>query len=79
MSPSWMIPLTRGWKMGAQYEYIDNDLLEQMIEAELIIMVIEITEQVFNQMNLQDYSNLASVLPEMASITITDPVLCDVS
>ena len=25
--------------MGAQYEYIDNDLLEQMIEAELIIML----------------------------------------
>ncbi len=25
--------------MGSQYEYIDNDLLEQMIEAELIIML----------------------------------------
>jgi hypothetical protein len=25
--------------MGAQYKYIDNDLLEQMIEAELIIML----------------------------------------
>ena len=25
--------------MGARYEYIDNDLLEQMIEAELIIML----------------------------------------
>jgi hypothetical protein len=25
--------------MGYQYEYIDNDLLEQMIEAELIIML----------------------------------------
>jgi hypothetical protein len=25
--------------MGAQYEYIDIDLLEQMIEAELIIML----------------------------------------
>jgi hypothetical protein len=25
--------------MGAQYEYIDNDLFEQMIEAELIIML----------------------------------------
>lgn len=25
--------------MGAQYEYIDNELLEQMIEAELIIML----------------------------------------
>lgn len=25
--------------MGAQYEYIDNDLLEQMIEAEIIIML----------------------------------------
>ena len=24
--------------MGSQYEYIDNDLLEQMVEAELIIM-----------------------------------------
>jgi hypothetical protein len=26
-------------KMISQYEYIDNDLLEQMIEAELIIML----------------------------------------
>lgn len=25
--------------MGAQYEYVDNDLFEQMIEAELIIML----------------------------------------
>lgn len=25
--------------MGTQYEYIDSDLLEQMIEAELIIML----------------------------------------
>lgn len=25
--------------MGARYEYIDNDLLEQMIEAELVIML----------------------------------------
>jgi hypothetical protein len=25
--------------MGAQYEYIDNDLFEQMIEAELIMML----------------------------------------
>jgi hypothetical protein len=25
--------------MGAQYEYIDNDLFEQMIEAELVIML----------------------------------------
>ena len=25
--------------IGSQYEYIDNDLLEQMIEAELIIML----------------------------------------
>jgi len=25
--------------MGSQYEYIDSDLLEQMIEAELIIML----------------------------------------
>ncbi|OEU41247.1 hypothetical protein BGV40_15975 [Methanosarcina sp. Ant1] len=25
--------------MGSQYEYIDNDLLEQMIEVELIIML----------------------------------------
>jgi hypothetical protein len=25
--------------IGAQYEYIDSDLLEQMIEAELIIML----------------------------------------
>ena len=25
--------------MGAQYEYIDNDLFEQMIEAELIVML----------------------------------------
>ena len=25
--------------MGVQYEYIDSDLLEQMIEAELIIML----------------------------------------
>jgi hypothetical protein len=26
-------------KMGSQYEYINSDLLEQMIEAELIIML----------------------------------------
>jgi hypothetical protein len=26
--------------MGSQYEYIDDDLLEQMIEAELIIMLV---------------------------------------
>ena len=26
--------------MGTRYEYIDNDLLEQMIEAELIIMLV---------------------------------------
>jgi hypothetical protein len=25
--------------IGAQYEYIDNDLFEQMIEAELLIML----------------------------------------
>lgn len=25
--------------IGARYEYIDNDLFEQMIEAELIIML----------------------------------------
>jgi hypothetical protein len=25
--------------MGSQYEYIDNDLLEQLIEAELVIML----------------------------------------
>ena len=25
--------------IGSKYEYIDNDLLEQMIEAELIIML----------------------------------------
>ena len=25
--------------IGSQYEYIDSDLLEQMIEAELIIML----------------------------------------
>jgi hypothetical protein len=26
--------------MGSQYGYIDKDLLEQMIEAELIIMLV---------------------------------------
>jgi hypothetical protein len=26
--------------MGSQYEYIDDDLLEQMLETELIIMLV---------------------------------------
>ena len=53
--------------MGYQYEYIDNDLLEQMIEAELIIMLEGNWFTVFNRDELQVYSNLlASELPDLA-------------
>jgi hypothetical protein len=30
--------------IGSRYEYIDSDLLEKMIEAELIIMLGEVTD-----------------------------------
>ena len=35
--------------IGTQYEYIDNDLFEQMIEAELIIMLERDDYTYFNQ------------------------------
>ena len=53
--------------MGAQYEYIDNDLLEQMIEAELIIMLEGNWCTVFNRDELQIYINLLTYgFPEVA-------------
>ena len=52
--------------MGSQYGYIDKDLLEQMIEAELIIMLEGNWCTVFNRDELQVYSNLQAIgLPEL--------------
>jgi predicted phosphohydrolase len=60
--------------IGAQYEYSDSDLLEQMIEAELIIMFERVTDTRIFSRDISRLKQFAdSELPEMTEKVRTHP------